>query len=249
MEAPDPGLWEARKREAWERLWEDLEIGYLDQDIVDILVEIFLRPKSFTTSSCSGRIVVMDSVFPWAKEETMIVFKKHSPITLEELLRVVREPRAEMLWLSVQGPIIHVETLDLEEAFTVLEVARRAGFKHSGILASTRKGVLVELRTGVRVNVPLGDVDSLWVREDKLRDLVELANRALLEAKGRLDRLRVELRRARPERLWKPPTLPPAAAHYLRALGLEPSTLKPGAGGEGFEGLGYGRRETLPGVR
>ncbi len=224
MEKPEPELWEARKREAWERLWEDLEIGYLDLDIVDILVEFFLRPKSFTTSSCSGRIVIMDSEFPWTKEETMIVFKKHEPISKEELLHVIREPISERLWLSIQGPIIHVETLDLNEAFEVLDVARRAGFKHSGILASTRKGILVELRTGIRVNIPLGGANSLWFKSESIDEIVSLANKALGEAKERLDRLRRELRKARPEKLWKPHVVPPPAEHYLSVLGVSSSS-------------------------
>ncbi len=224
MEQVDERLWAERKLEAWRRLWEDLEIGYLDLDIVDILVELFLRPKSFTTSSCSGRIVLMDAEYPWEKDETMIVFKKHEPVALEEILGAADKPIARRLWLSVQGPIIHVEALDIEEAFTVLEAARRAGFKHSGILASTRKGVLVELRTGIRVNIPLREPDSWLVSRDSLQRIVALSNRALREAKERLERLRGELRRIRPAEPWLPPEVPPAARHYLEKLGvvLEP---------------------------
>ena len=224
MERVDERLWRERKLEAWRRLWEDLEIGYLDLDIVDILVELFLRPRSFTTSSCSGRIVLMDSEYPWEKEETMIVFKKHEPVELREVLEAAEKPIAKRLWLSVQGPIIHVETLDAEEAFEVLEAARRAGFKHSGILASTRKGVLVELRTGIRVNIPLREPDAWLVDRGELRRIIELSNRALREAKERLDRLRAELRRVRPAELWAPPETPPAARHYLEKLGVR---LKP----------------------
>ena len=103
----------------------------------------------------------------------------------------------------------------------VLEIARRAGFKHSGILASTRKGILVELRTGIRVNIPLREPDAWLVDRASLERIVRLANKALGDAKERLERLRVELRRARPRELWKPPSKPPAAEHYLRMLGVE----------------------------
>jgi len=224
VERVDERLWAERKAEAWRRLWEDLEIGYLDLDIVDILVELFLRPRSFTTSSCSGRIVLMDAEYPWEKDETMIVFKKHEPVSLGEVEEAAAKPVARRLWLSVQGPIIHVEALDVEEAFVVLEAARRAGFKHSGILAATRKGVLVELRTGIRVNIPLRDPDAWLVDRGSLPRIVELSNRALREAKERLERLRSELRRIRPEEPWTPPEVPPAARHYLERLGVE---LKP----------------------
>ncbi len=228
MEWPDERLWRERKERSWERLWEDLEIGYLDLDIVDILVELFLRPKSFTTSSCSGRIVLMDSEYPWAKEETMIIFKKHGPVEPEEILEAASKPVAERLWLSVQGPIIHVETLDIEEAFTILEAARRAGFKHSGVLASTRKGILVELRTGIRVNIPLAEPDEKLIRWESIERITRLANKALREAKKRLNRLREELRRIRPpvEQMWRPPSIPPAALHYLKMLGVDQLLVK-----------------------
>ncbi len=229
MEAVDERLWRERKEKSWERLWEDLEIGYLDEDIVDILVEFFLRPRSFTTSSCSGRIVLMDSEYPWDKDETMIVFKKHEPVSVEEVSDIAGKPVAHRLWLSVQGPIIHIEALDIEEAFVVLEAARRAGFKHSGILASTRKGILVELRTGIRVNIPLREPNAWLISEENLPRIVELANRALRQAKERLDRLRAELRRIRPSEPWRPPSIPPPARHYLRQLGIhvESTTGKP----------------------
>ena len=62
--------------------------------------------------------------------------------------------------------------------------------KHSGILSMSRKGIIVELTSGVRVAHLLKDGETWVTPPEKLPDLVRVANEALLEGKARLDRLR-----------------------------------------------------------
>ncbi len=196
------GGWESEKRRAAHRLLEDLEIGYLDTDIIDVLLEFFARPKAFTKSSCSGRIVAMDEAFPWIKEETNIVFKKHGKITVTDLKKLLDTPIRRTLWLRVQGPIYHVYVYGFDEAEEVLAIARRAGFKHSGIISLSRTTLLVELRTGIEMSMPLKNGSSLLVEPDRVPLLVSIANKALDEAKKRNRRLKEALEKSRPQRLW-----------------------------------------------
>ena len=188
-------IWRRRKEEFLRRLQEDEEIGYLDADIKDVLMMFFEREKSFTISSCSGRIVLVDSPMPWMRDPSSVVFKKHSPISVEEVRPIIEGPVVWRLWLVVTGPIIHVSTLDLDEAVEVLEIAREAGLKHSGILSLSSKGIIVELMSGVRLTILLRDRDVRIVEDDKLGEVVSVANEALLEGKKRLDALRNSLRR------------------------------------------------------
>ncbi|KSW12731.1 hypothetical protein CF15_05090 [Pyrodictium occultum] len=199
--------------EAWRRLWEDLRIGYLDEDILDVLIEIFLRPWSYPKSSCSGRITVIDAAYPWAKDETMTVFKKHGRVGYEEIEGVLAKPWAHRLWLSVQGPIYHVYTASLEEARELLAAAREAGFKHSGVMV-LGEAPLVELRTGVRADMLLADGDRVLVDREALHRMVDVANEVLARAKERNRRLLEALRRRRPGSLWGP------AVEKARRLGL-----------------------------
>ncbi|MET1101993.1 MAG: hypothetical protein ABWW69_05930 [Pyrodictiaceae archaeon] len=197
--------WEQVKLEAWRRLVEDLEIGYLDVDILDVLVEFFMRPHSFTKSSCSGRIVVMDADYPWSKDETTIIFKKHDPISIEELLRILSHSYASRLWLNLQGPIYHVYCYGMEEALEVLAIAREAGFKHSGILVVDGDNILVELRTGIRLVTLLADESGPLLSRQALERLVRVANEMLAYAKRRNKLLLEALRRRRPAKPWRPP--------------------------------------------
>ena len=190
MPGVDRELWLKRKEELRERLLSDLHIGYLDRDILDILLMFFKRGESFTISSCSGRIVVVDAPLPWVRRESTVVFKKHEPVVVSELEDVLRQDAIYVLWLVVTGPIIHISTASLREAVKVLRIAREAGMKHSGILSLSKKGIVVELKTGVRIAAPLKQKNNLLVSSDKLSELVDIANKALLEGKKRLEKLR-----------------------------------------------------------
>ncbi len=201
--ARPPG-WEEAKLRAWRRLWEDLEIGYLDTDILEVLVELFARPGAYPVSSCSGRVVVVDAEYPWERDDTNLVFKKHGPVTAAELEAVASRPFLRRLWLSVQGPIYHVYAADLGEALELLGVARRAGFKHSGVLSCGPSGCVVELRTGVRMAAPIAERGGPRLDRRLLEWLAGVANAVLAEAKARNARLLEELRRARPPNPWGP---------------------------------------------
>ena len=184
-------LWEREREEARKRMLEDLEIGYLDEDIVDVLELFFKTDYVFTKSSCSGRITIVDAPFPWSRKDSTIVFKSHSGITLEELEDVLKREVVHTLWLNVQGPIIHAVAVDIPAALKVLEIAREAGFKHSGILSISDRGVVVELTTGVRVNIPLKRKNKILISEPK--EVIDIANKILSEGKKRLERLRISM--------------------------------------------------------
>ena len=188
-------LWRARKEEFLRRLLEDEEIGYLDSDIKDILLMFFKMDKAFTVSSCSGRITVVDAPMPWCRSKSSVIFKKHEPVSTDEVGALLKSPVMWRLWLVVTGPIIHVSTLDLETAIDVLEIGREAGLKHSGILSISSKGVTVELMSGVRLTMLLKDGNKCMIASDEaLENLVRVANDALREGKERLERLREVLR-------------------------------------------------------
>lgn len=198
----DRDSWIKRKYLLWNKMWEDLEIGYLDEELLPILIEFFLRPGSYTLSSCSGRITLSDSTRPWSREETSIVYKKHEPVSLNDIISIYRKPVVRSLWLNVVGPIIHVSTANLREAIRVLKIARLAGFKHSGILSFNKvKGIIVELRTGVRFTQLLKTPSEAIVPEDKIATTITIANKILIEGKKKLSLLLKVLKENRPPKL------------------------------------------------
>ena len=183
----DRSLWAREKEARYARMLEDLDVGYLDPDIYHVLMAIFERPEAFPVSSCSGRITVVDAPMPWHRKGSTVVFKKHSTIEESEVSSVIL-PNSPLsrLWLVATGPILHVSTLTLREALAMLRIAREAGMKHSGILSISRRGIYLELKTGVRLTILLR-AGSYTI--ENLGEVVRAANEALLEGKDRLARL------------------------------------------------------------
>lgn len=185
----DEGRWRKRKEEFYRRLLEDREVGYLDPGMEELLLEFFRVPTLYTTSSCAGRVSVVEGEWPWERDGTSVVLKVHRRVGAEEVKRVLGLPY-DNLWLHVTGPIIHVNALDLGSAVRVLDVGRRAGFKHSGLLGCSNRGYVVELISGIQMTVPVKRRGRVLVADGYLEELVELANEMLEQGWGRLRRLR-----------------------------------------------------------
>jgi len=190
----DETQWSVFKTRFWSRLLEDLEIGYLDRELIPILVVLNSDRNIYTLSSCSGRVVFSDSTYPWSREESSIIFKKHNAITIDEVKDVLRVKTIRRLWLNVSGPIIHLSTKKTSYVKLLLTIARRAGLKHSGVLSVNRyKGYILEFMSGVKMNLLLKDRDTVLIDEDKLEEIVRIVNEIFHEGRKLLNRLKNEV--------------------------------------------------------
>ncbi len=169
-------------------LYEERVIGYLDPGSEQILLKLNSRPNLWTTSSCIGRITIVEGRFHWERESSRIVYKTHDPISPNEILRVMARPFKD-LWLKATGPIIHFQTISDGCAFSLLETARRAGFKHSGIISASNGTYTVEIIAPTRIDTPLRiDGKDLHTTQG-IALLATKANEALLEGRRRLHKL------------------------------------------------------------
>lgn len=191
MPVIDEKQWRLYKQKNWRKLWEDLEIGYLDRELLPILIRLNLDRNIYTTSSCSGRIVLSDSTYPWSREETSIVFKKHTLIDINELMNIVNKTTIRRLWINVSGPIIHLSVLKLSYAKVVLKIAQLSGFKHSGIISINKyKGIIIELMSGIKITHLLKTNLCEITNLNKINELVNTLNNALEESRKSLEKLR-----------------------------------------------------------
>ncbi len=181
--------WKKRKEEALKNITRDIEIGYIDDKIIPLLQVINKREKSYTTSSCSGRISIIDAPNPWERKEDIQVFKTHKKIDEKTLEKIVSTPPKNIYWLRLTGPILHIISFDEKEANYILEKAKLSGFKHSGIFAISKKGWIIELISGLNITTPLRDKERVFVTREGLRYLVQLANKVLEDGWKRINKL------------------------------------------------------------
>ncbi|MCG2881886.1 MAG: hypothetical protein RXN29_01645 [Acidilobus sp.] len=167
-------------------LLEERLIGYLDPG-----AEKFLKPINegglTTTSSCTGRITIVDGKWHWLRDRSRIVFKTHTEISPVDLAYALAGPYDD-LWLKVTGPIVHAKAPSLDCAAKVLQAARDAGFKHSGAI-SLGEEVVLELISAVQITVPLKREGVILVNPTSIYVLARTANEALRDGWRRLERL------------------------------------------------------------
>ncbi len=196
----DVESWHRLKEKYLSSLLEERLVSYLDPGAEEILLKINSLRDVVTTSSCIGRITIVEAKFPWERrEESRIVFKSHYQINEFEVALVVSRDLSP-LWLKVTGPIIHMRVRSLDCASKILEIARRSGFKHSGIISIDREGpgcCTLEINSPTQMITPLKTSRGVIVRGQDLKIVVKLANEILLEGRRRLKSLVNNLEEAR----------------------------------------------------
>ncbi len=159
-------------------------IGYLDPGAEKYLAKIN-KDHLVTTSSCTGRVTIVEGVWPWLRDEARIVYKSHSEVSAVEIAAVISRP-FDCLWLKVTGPILHLVTDTIDCGAQVLQAARDAGFKHSGLMSVSEGRYVVELLSAIQISAPLKLNDYFVINASGLGILVDMANRALKEGWRRL---------------------------------------------------------------
>jgi len=191
----DEKLWMMWRSESFRRFREDVEIGYVDPDLVNFIYKVFNTRNFFTISSCSGRITLIDAIFPWMRDESYIVFKKHVPVSLEEVIPVLSVKPLHRLWLIVSGPIFHFVAKSIPAAQILVNEVRKCGFKHSGIISIGVDGIVVEVVSGTWTSFLLMDGDELVIQPNSLSRVLEISNTILLEGKKRIECINSEIER------------------------------------------------------
>ena len=176
-------VFEARKKAFVERLEREALQDRVDGDILPLLRQLNTHPDIYTTSSCSGRIMVAEAVRPsYSKGRGFRpVAKWHHPVPPELVLHVVES--LDNAWLMVRGAILHVAAADAKTAYRLVEIGRETGHKHSGIIAMNRGGIFVEILGEERLDIPLKRGGNPLT---DLEAAVEEANKVLALAKLRL---------------------------------------------------------------
>lgn len=126
--------WAAKRSKALHMFYTHLNQGLVDADIAEFLVEINSKTeRMFTTSSCSGRVVILAGRDPLDKRGSTIEWVTHNPRECRESLcsDIRRITLREMSWLSLQPPIMHFYAYDEDTALTIVGCGRSAGFTRS----------------------------------------------------------------------------------------------------------------------
>ncbi len=183
------GRWEEYREKHLRRLREAMERGEVDPPVIPLLELVNSVPDLVTTSSCSGRIVLLGTSKEEDKASSFFHRKWHRPVMFEEVVEGYQDFGGDVLWFKFDPLILHVAARTLRAGYLLVRGARAAGIKVTGIQVISPWKVHVEVRGIDHMAVPLYWDGEPLVEEDYLRSLVHIANRKMVKNQRRLERL------------------------------------------------------------
>ena len=165
----------------------------VDTEILPILKIINELDDFYTSSSCAGRIVLLEIPSIGDKKNAKFLGKWHRKIKPDEIKASAEKAKKGLLWLIAQSPIIHLVASTKEIADKMLKNAISCGFKNSAMKSAGKKNVL-EICSTERLDAPIGQDGFLFCNEEHLQLLVEIANEVFEKSKEKLTRFELNLR-------------------------------------------------------
>lgn len=152
-------------------------IGLWDKKIKSLCDKINSKNDFYTTSSCSGRIVLI--IDKNKKLPNLFLRVWHEELSFKELKESLNQiNKKDLIKFKFEPPILHVICKDLESSAGLLENAKSVGFKHSGI-NTLGKNIILELNGSERLEFPIFDKKKVLVDDNFLKLIVKQANEKL----------------------------------------------------------------------
>ena len=148
-----------------------------DKKIMKLCEKINFNENYYTTSSCSGRVLLM--VDQEKKGSGLFLWTKHEKINRGEIEKELKKLSGNhSVKFKCEPPIIHVVCKTLNDAEKILEKGFRSGFKNSGII-STGKNIVVEIHGTEKLEFPIHKRGKLLVNSEFLEAVREKSNKKL----------------------------------------------------------------------
>ena len=166
-------MWRDIRRHHLVKLKEALDRGEVDQGIIPLLDAINRFEEYVTRSSCYGRVSFTIEEGLIRKGKGKLIYRFHRPISKEEVSNIASGVKSGVLWVNIEGTIIHVACRDLESANRLLEVALKSGYKESSIYSLSNRGVTVEILLDRKYSIPIYSSEiGFLVSDDDLTSLI-----------------------------------------------------------------------------
>ena len=180
------------KKIALAKLQSAKEENLVDRGVLNILSLINQLDDYYTSSSCAGRVLLLELQSIGDKKNAVFLGKWHRKIESGEILNSLEKASKGFLWLLAQSPIIHIGARTADAADKMLKLAMSAGFKHSG-LKSFDKKIVVEVVSTERLDAPVGKDGKLFCDNEYLDLLVEICNEIMDKSALKLSRFENKL--------------------------------------------------------
>ncbi|MDO8427896.1 MAG: hypothetical protein Q7S92_01660 [Candidatus Diapherotrites archaeon] len=187
------GMIKSRHTESFQHA---LNIGRMDTPIISLCEYISKTNNYYTTSSCSGRIILLDMQGNEKdKRESLFHFKKHEFVQFEEIWKSLNEKTQGTVWFKMDSFILHLGTDSLENAEKIIQSMKKAGIKRGGIMVAKEGKFLTEFQGTQTISLPVKEKNTILIEQKYLKHVVEIANQKLEKNLRQLERLEKEIKK------------------------------------------------------
>jgi tRNA wybutosine-synthesizing protein 3 len=170
--------------------------GAIDQPIKKILDLVNKKPNYYTTSSCSGRIILLETAPKGKRHQAKWLLIKHDKAVLKDvqnaLAKTTLAKAKKDVWFKQEGAILHVACKTGKDAERMLKAVRNAGFKRAGIISTKRN--IIEVMSTENIAAPIAKKGKIIVNEGYLKELILTANQLMAVNAKRLAKLKYILK-------------------------------------------------------
>lgn len=163
-------------------------IGEWDKKIASLCNKINKKKNFYTTSSCSGRVVLLK--YSEEKIENAFLFRTHDKISFKELKKALDNVDYNgIVEFQQTACILHVACKTMEDALNIVKLAKEAGWKRSGVMTGGERYV-VELHSTESMSLPIMDNGKNLVDDEYLKLIVDIANSKLKRTWKKIEKLK-----------------------------------------------------------
>lgn len=171
--------------------------GMVDAFAVTIVKLLNEDENYYTTSSCSGRIIVLGSNIgsthktqkkknlKWEEVHHNVLF--HIDAFIDRIL-AVNPANHEQIMFKFEPFIMHIRCANVEASQRLLTVALAAGYRNSGVVISNTGRCTLAVRDTAMLEVPLAQDSTFWVDRTYMRRLCREANSRMAENLDKLQK-------------------------------------------------------------
>lgn len=190
---------EARFRMVKERhalLWQKAKAaGKVDDRMIPLVEFIFSKPDYFTTTTCSGRILLLNLDSKELKKPDSFFAKWHEIPEFKEVWKALNKKSSQDLWFKQEPFVMVVGTSSIENAKKIMVICRNNGVKKAGIMACEEGRFLIEIMGSHYISFLAKQDSKILVEKEFLEKQFETACKKLKMNWQMLDKLEKALRK------------------------------------------------------
>ncbi|XP_072525256.1 tRNA wybutosine-synthesizing protein 3 homolog [Salminus brasiliensis] len=164
--------------------------GSVDGGVAHAVSLLNSSERYFTTSSCSGRVILIDQVSDCTavqKQNCSWLFVTHEKCRREDVAAALETSSGDAVF-KFEPCVLHVQCRMLEDAQLLHSVAINSGFRNSGVTVGKKGKIIMAVRSTHCLEVPLSHRGRVLVSEEYIDFLVGAANNKMEENLKRIER-------------------------------------------------------------